>query len=387
MNTLKLVKDLPEIFEEFSEARRNGFLAAKAFKDSDKPLIGTFCTFMPQELPLAMGGAVVSLCATSDETIAEAEKDLPRNLCPLIKSSYGFGKTDKCPYFFFSDLVVGETTCDGKRKMFELMGEYKPVHVMQLPHNPTTQASFDLWKSEIILLKETLEKQFGTTISDEDLKKAINLKNRERQALKDFYAIGKLQPSALSGADILKVLYGSTFKFDKEANIVDVNNLTEKVMGEYNGGKTLEDKPRIIITGCPVGGVTEKVVTAIEENGGRVVFFENCMGAKHVEDMVDESNPDLFDALTEKYLKIGCSCMSPNTSRTDLLGRAIDEYKADAVIDVIFQACHTYAIETATIKRFVNGEKEIPYISLETDYSTSDIGQLNTRIAAFIEML
>lgn len=384
---MNLVKDLPSIFEDFTEARRNGFLAAKAFKDSDKPLIGTFCTFMPQELPLAMGGAVVSLCATSDETIAEAEKDLPRNLCPLIKSSYGFGKTDKCPYFYFSDLVVGETTCDGKRKMFELMGEYKPVHVMQLPHNPTTQASFDLWKSEIVLLKETLEKQFSTTISDEDLKKAIQLRNRERQALKDFYALGKLNPSALTGAEILKVLYGSTFKFDKEATIREVNALTETVLEQYHAGKTLDNKPRIIITGCPVGGVTEKVVTAIEENGGRVVFYENCMGAKHLDELVDETNPDLYAALAEKYLRIGCSCMSPNTSRTEMLGRAVDEYQADAVIDVVFQACHTYAIETATIKKFINGQKEIPYISIETDYSQSDIGQLNTRIAAFIEML
>lgn len=384
---MNLIKDLPSIFEDFSEARRNGFLAAKAFKDSDKPLIGTFCTFMPQELPLAMGGAVVSLCATSDETIVEAEKDLPRNLCPLIKSSYGFGKTDKCPYFYFSDLVVGETTCDGKRKMFELMGEYKPVHVMQLPHNPTTQASFDLWKSEIVLLKETLEKQFSTTISDEDLKKAIALRNRERQALKDFYALGKLNPSAFTGAEILKVLYGSTFKFDKEATIREVKALTETVLEQYHAGKTLDHKPRIIITGCPVGGVTEKVVTAIEENGGRVVFYENCMGAKHLEELVDETNPDLYGALAEKYLKIGCSCMSPNTSRTDMLGRAVDEYQADAVIDVIFQACHTYAIETATIKKFINGQKEIPYMSIETDYSQSDIGQLNTRIAAFIEML
>ncbi len=83
---MEIKKELPEIFEAFSEARRNGFIAAKAFKDQNKPMIGTFCTFMPQEIPLAMGAATVSLCATSDETVGEAEKDLPRNLCPLIKS-------------------------------------------------------------------------------------------------------------------------------------------------------------------------------------------------------------------------------------------------------------------------------------------------------------
>lgn len=384
---MKLRKELPEIFDEFSEARRNGFISAKNFKEQNKAMIGTFCTFMPQELPLAIGAAAVSLCATSDETIAEAEKELPRNLCPLIKSSYGFGKTDKCPFFYFSDLVVGETTCDGKKKMFELMGETKPVHVMQLPSDPTTEMSHEMWKSEIVKLKEVIEAQFGTTITDEDLKKAINLKNRERKALKDFYSLGKLKPAAISGSDLLKVLYGSTFKFDREANIVEVNELTERIMAEYKDGKVREDRPRILITGCPIGGVTEKVVAAIEDNGGEVVFYENCMGAKAVEDLVDESNPDMYDALASKYLKIGCSCMSPNPNRYDLLDRSIDEYKVDAVVDVLLQACHTYSVETFGIKRFVNEKKGIPYISVETDYSTSDIGQLNTRMAAFIEML
>lgn len=384
---MSIRKELPEIFEDFAEARKNGFLAAKKFKDENKPMIGTFCTFMPQELPLAMGAAVVSLCATSDETITEAERDLPRNLCPLVKSSYGFGKTDKCPYFYFSDLVVGETTCDGKKKMYELMGEFKPVHVMQLPNSPVGEFSLPMWTAEIKKLKEVLEAQFNVTITEEDIKKATQLKNRERKALKQFYELGKLNPPAISGLDILKVLYGSTFKFDREASIVEIENLTAKVKEAYEGGQVLEDKPRILVTGCPIGGVTEKVVKAIEDNGGVVVFFENCMGAKHVEDLVDESEADIYKALAEKYLKIGCSCMSPNPHRFTLLNQAIDAYQVDGVVDVVLQACHTYAIETTSVKSFVTKEKGVAYMSVETDYSTSDIGQLSTRMAAFVEML
>lgn len=384
---MTIKKELPEIFEDFAEARKNGFLAAKKFKDENKPMIGTFCTFMPQELPLAMGAAVVSLCATSDETITEAERDLPRNLCPLVKSSYGFGKTDKCPYFYFSDLVVGETTCDGKKKMYELMGDFKPVHVMQLPNSPVGEFSLPMWTAEIKKLKEVLEKQFNVTITDEDVRKATQLKNRERKALKGFYELGKLNPPAISGLDILKVLYGSTFKFDREASIVEIEALTEKVKEAYASGQVLEDKPRILVTGCPIGGVTEKVVKAIEDNGGVVVFFENCMGAKHVEDLVDESEADVYKALAEKYLKIGCSCMSPNPHRFTLLSQAINAYQVDGVVDVVLQACHTYAIETTSVKSFVTKEKAVAYMSVETDYSTSDIGQLSTRMAAFVEML
>ena len=384
---MELRKELPEIFDEFAEARRNGFIAAKNLKEKNVPMVGTFCTYMPQELPLAFGAAVVSLCATSDETIQEAEADLPKNLCPLIKSSYGFGKTDKCPFFYFSDIVVGETTCDGKKKMYEYLGEFKDVHVMELPNSQVTKEGFQLWKSEIIKLKGILENKFEVEITEEDIKKAIKLKNQERQALKNMYEIGKLNPPAMSGMDILKVLYGSTFKFDKNDTIKEVNELADRVRKEYEEGRRLDPKPRIVVTGCPIGGVTEKVVKAIEDNGAYVVAFENCMGAKAIDRLVDESNEDVYDALAEKYLNIGCSCMTPNPNRIDLLSRMIDEYEADGVVDVILQACHTYAVETLSIKRFVNGEKEIPYMSIETDYSQSDIGQLNTRMAAFVEML
>ena len=384
---MELRKELPEIFDEFAEARRNGFIAAKNLKEKNVPMVGTFCTYMPQELPLAFGAAVVSLCATSDETIQEAEADLPKNLCPLIKSSYGFGKTDKCPFFYFSDIVVGETTCDGKKKMYEYLGEFKDVHVMELPNSQATKEGFQLWKSEIIKLKGILENKFEVEITEGDIKKAIKLKNQERQALKNMYEIGKLNPPAMSGMDILKVLYGSTFKFDKNDTIKEVNELADRVRKEYEEGRRLDPKPRIVVTGCPIGGVTEKVVKAIEDNGAYVVAFENCMGAKAIDRLVDESNEDVYDALAEKYLNIGCSCMTPNPNRIDLLSRMIDEYEADGVVDVILQACHTYAVETLSIKRFVNGEKEIPYMSIETDYSQSDIGQLNTRMAAFVEML
>lgn len=383
---MSLINELPAIFDHFSDARRQGFLTVLELKEQNIPLVGTYCTFMPQEIALAAGAVVVSLCSTSDETIEEAEKDLPRNLCPLIKSSYGFGKTDKCPYFYFSDLVVGETTCDGKKKMYEYMAEFKPVHVMQLPNSADGAASRALWRSEILRLQSALEQQFNCTISEQDLRAAITLKNRERAALSSFYRLGQLNPPALSGSEILKVVYGATFKFDKNTLIDELNALSEKVRSEYQQGKRLEDRPRILITGCPIGGAAEKVVRAIEENGGWVVGYENCTGAKATEMQVSEEG-DVYDALTDKYLAIGCSCISPNTQRLTLLSQMIDEYQVDGVIDVILQACHTYAVESLAIKRHVRQQHDVPYMAIETDYSNSDIGQLNTRVSAFIEML
>lgn len=383
---MSLITELPAIFDQFSQARQKGFVTVMDLKEQGIPLVGTYCTFMPQEIPMAAGAVVVSLCSTSDETIEEAEKDLPRNLCPLIKSSYGFGKTDKCPYFYFSDLVVGETTCDGKKKMYEYMADFKPVHVMQLPNSTADAASRALWKAEIHRLKEAVEQQFGVPVTEQALREAIVLKNQERRATANFYRVGQLNPPALSGMDILKVVYGATFRFDKKALINELNDMAERTRQDWQDGKRLEARPRILITGCPIGGAAEKVVRAIEENGGWVVGFENCTGAKATERCVEETG-DMYDALTDKYLAIGCSCISPNDQRLKLLSEMVEEYQADGVVDVILQACHTYAVESLAIKRHVRDNHHIPYIAIETDYSTSDLGQLSTRVAAFIEML
>ncbi|WP_447215028.1 double-cubane-cluster-containing anaerobic reductase [Citrobacter pasteurii] len=383
---MSLITDLPAIFNQFSDARQKGFLTVMDLKEQGIPLVGTYCTFMPQEIAMAAGAVVVSLCSTSDETIEEAEKDLPRNLCPLIKSSYGFGKTDKCPYFYFSDLVVGETTCDGKKKMYEYMAEFKAVHVMQLPNSASDAVSRALWKAEIRRLQQAIEARFGTAITEAALREAVILKNQERRALANFYRLGQLNPPALSGSDILKVVYGATFRFDKEALIDELNSMAERVHLEWQAGKRLASRPRILITGCPIGGAAEKVVRAIEENGGWVVGYENCTGAKATEQCVAETG-DVYDALTDKYLAIGCSCISPNDQRLKMLSQMVEEYQADGVVDVILQACHTYAVESLAIKRHVRQQHNIPYIAIETDYSSADIGQLSTRVAAFIEML
>ena len=383
---MEIIKDLPEVFEEFAEQRKNSFLAVKQLKDKGIPVIGAYCTYFPKEIAMAMGAATVGLCSTSDETIPDAEKDLPKNLCPLIKSSYGFAKTDKCPFFYFSDVVVGETTCDGKKKMYEYMSEFKDVFVMELP-NSQSATSLQLWKSEIVRFKEYLEEKFGVAITEEKIAEAIKEENEVRKSLKNLYEVMKHEPAPIKGHDLFKVLYGSGFKFDRKAIPAEVNALTEKIEKEYAEGKMLESRPRILVTGCPIGGATEKIITAIEENGGVVVAYENCSGAKSIDKLVDEENPDVYQALAERYLAIGCSVMTPNPNRLELLERLIDEYQVDGVVEMTLQACHTYNVETLAIRKFVNEKMGLPYINVETDYSQADVGQLNTRIAAFLEML
>lgn len=376
------IRELPEIFDSFGDQRRQSFVTAMEYKQSGKPLVGAFCTFLPMELPLAAGAAVVSLCSVSDETIPAAEQDLPRNLCPLVKASYGFAKTDKCPYFYFSDLVIGETTCDGKKKMYEYLADFKPVHVMELPHSQSSDA-LELWKRELYKLKQVLEQQFHTEITEDRLRAAVSLRNRERRALIDFYETMKTDPPPMSGMDCYKVLNGATFRFDREAAIAEVESLTARLRTQ---GGLHKRKPRILLTGSPIGGVYKKVLEALEEEA-YVVAFESCSGAKSTYGLVNEEADDIYDALARRYLAIGCSCMTPNPNRMALLEQMIRDFRVDGVVEVVLQTCLTYSIETRGVRRLVTDKLGLPYLTVETDYSTGDSAQLQTRLNAFTEML
>ena len=382
------MNNLPSVFKEFSEARRNGFIKVKELKDEGKNIVGIFCTFTPVELIYASGAFPVGLCGISDETIPDAERDLPKNLCPLIKSSYGFALTQKCPFTYFSDLIVGETTCDGKKKMYEYLSELKPVHIMQLPQAIDRDHAFMVWKNELLILKKKLEDTFNVTITNDDLKKAIKKRNEERKVLSELYSLGKMCPPPITGMEIHTILHGADFTFDKDEQNNKIREIIKNIKEDYEKGirKVKDDAPRILITGCPIGGIADKIIKIIENFGAVVVCYENCSGIKEKSLLVDETK-DPIDALTEKYLNIGCSVMSPNNNRMELLKKSIDDYKVDGVIDVILQACHTFNVETRKVKEIVSREKNIPYMSLETDYSTEDVGQIKTRIEAFLEML
>jgi benzoyl-CoA reductase/2-hydroxyglutaryl-CoA dehydratase subunit BcrC/BadD/HgdB len=375
------------MFESFNEARKNGFIMMKKLKDEGKGVVGTFCSYVPAELILAAGLIPVGLCASSDETIAEAEKTLPRNLCPLIKSSYGFAVTGKCPYTYFADLIVGETTCDGKVKMYELLGKLKDVYVMDLPRTQHKEASRRLWLGEVQALGKKLQEKFGRTISDEALKRAISERNRERTLLKELYELSVTHPPPITGLRQLQILYGSQFKFVYDDKIRELEEAIRGIKAEYEAGKRPVSgaAKRILITGCPMGGATEKLVKVIEESGAVVVAYENCTGAKQFDRLVPETG-DPYEALADHYLEIGCSVMTPNINRFELLRRLCDQFAVDGVIEMVLQSCHTYAVETETVRDFLKG-RGIPFLSVETDYSAGDTEQLKTRAAAFIEML
>lgn len=272
--------------------------------------------------------------------------------------------------------------------MYELLNELRPTHVMHLPQGQDKDNAFRYWRDELILLKKVLEEKFNVKITDEILRAEIKERNHERKILLDFYELGKLNPSPISGCEVNEVMESLGFQFDRKVQCdfieARTQELKEKYENELKGSKS--KRPRILITGCPVGGVRDKILKTIEDSGADIVGFENCSGVREKMNQVDETI-DPIDALTEKYLNVSCSVMTPNPRRFEALDEMIDEYEIDGVIEIVLQACHTFNIEAHYVKKFVTEKKDKPYLYIETDYSKLDVGQINTRINAFLEMM
>lgn len=383
---MEVGEKLSDIFEEFEEQKQRYILEIKEKKEKGIPIIGTYCSYFPMELAIAAGAAPVRLCTHLNSVIQSAENDLPKSICPLVKSSYGMAIEDKCPAFHFSDLIIGETTCVGKKKMYELLAKIKPVFVMEVP-NSKSYASTKFWENQIRRTKEYLECFLGITITDEDLKQAIYEKNQLRIALRRLCEVMRQDPAPVLGQDIQKIVTGVKRRFDYLNAAKEINDVVDKILEMDTKESELSSRPRILLTGCPVGGDTLKIIHLIEENGGVVVVMDNCGGAKSYRQMVDENNPNLYEALAEGYLTIDCSIMTLNDQRIELIDELIDEYKVDGVVELILSGCHSAGVESVYIRKFVNEEKKLPYIAVDTDYEIDEHGLISKRIISLIEMI
>ena len=382
---------LPEHFEDFAEARREGFLKVKELKDKGENICGAFCQYTPSEIIYAAGLYQVALCGRSPDPIKTAETRLPANLCPLIKASYGHALEESCPYAYFSDVVVGETTCDGKKKMYELLGELKPMQVIHLPNVPDYERSLEMWTEEIRAFAKGLEEKFNVTITDDMLNESIEWCNKERIQAARIYELGKYDPPAITGTKMNDIMEGEQYMFDREAKYNKINEILDQCEKNWHDGiypyEPDPNRPRLIVSGGGYGGVSAKTINVMEELGGAIVCYEGCCGISSRRRLVDEDRSrDPYVRIAEKYIEVPCAVVSPNYRRMDQVRETIKEWHADGYVSITLHSCNPFAIETENIRR-VCEEMDIPLLHIETDFYPGDAGQIRTRIEAFLEMI
>ncbi len=378
-------------FWDFVVSEIHGIRPAELIEAQKKgqKVFGTFCVYVPDEVVVAANGIVTGLCGGSQFWVPGGEKVLPKSTCPLIKASVGARLDKTCPFFCIADMYVGETTCDGKKKAWEILGEEVPMYIMDMPQMKR-EKDIQKWTEEIADFARMVEEFTGNKITVEKLNEAIKTINEKRKAMARVFAATKGDTIPISGKD--RLLMTQIAFFDDPARCAQMcNKLADELDERIEKGVSVfpAGTKRILLTGTPLAIPNWKLHHIIETSGAAVVCEEMCTGTRYFENLVDETQTTLegqFRALSERYMKNNCSCFTPNTGRIDDIVRLAKEYKVDGVIDANLKFCCLYDTEGYAVEKALK-EAGIPVLGIETDYTDTDAEQLRTRIGAFIEML
>lgn len=348
---------------------------------TEKKVAVFFCSHIPQEILEAAG-----ICSLRLPYICDAEdsssKILPRNLCPVVKNCCDICEEDALAD---ADLILAETSCDGKKKMYELLSCQERIYFYQVAQGTDRAYVKPLIMSECRYLIKELKKRFDIDVTNEDIRTAGTLFNKERQSILNLMDIQRQIPPAAWGKDIFRALEEHR-AIPSVTDRIDAN-LASRDQFLAKGSPVPKHAARILITGCPISIVYTKILEIIEENGGVVVCFENCEVIKYADRHFNTETENVLEAIADCYQNTACAIMSPNDLRFDLIRRLSDDYQVEGILDVTLQTCHAYTVERDKMSRFCRDSLGIPYMAIETNDSDSDIGQLTTRITAFIEML
>jgi benzoyl-CoA reductase/2-hydroxyglutaryl-CoA dehydratase subunit BcrC/BadD/HgdB len=379
---------------------------AEAARAGGRPIVGIMCEFTPREVILAAGAVPVCLCGGSAATIPAAEQYLPANLCPLIKSTFGYHVQGSNPFLNWADLVVAETACDGKKKMFELLGASKPMYVLELPQKAEVSDGLAHWTREVEKLKEHLEERYHVRITGQKLSEAIRLMNWERRLRLQLAELMTREPPPLTGRQLLELkslisgIPADLEQFEKALQwLADVpgppNRSADASSASLSFAGTRAPSPRrlagvgqparVLLTGVPIVHGAERILELIEGCGAVVVAMENCTGLKPLLENVDEADPEPLSAIARKYYHLPCSVMTPNRRRLESLRELAAKFRPDCIIELVWQACLTYDIESFQVRKLAEEELRLPYLKITTDYSSSDSARIQARVEALLE--
>lgn len=359
-------------------------------KEKGRKIIGSFCVFVPEEIVRAADATLVGLCTGADFAVEEVEKILPRNTCSLIKSAFGFKLGRVCPYIESSDMIVGENTCDGKKKAYELLRGLVPnLYVMDLPQMKS-DAGRSLLKSEYNRFKDTVEEFTGVRIDAARLKTGIDIVNNKRKAVHRLARLRSADPAPISGLDAL--LVNQVFFYDDPLRFTDsVNKICDELEQRIRQGtgSVAKGAPRLLMSGCPMAVPNWKLPWIVETSGAVIVGEESCVGERGTRNLTDNSGgtvDELMDAIVDRYFQVDCAIFTPNPERIGHVKEMYEAYGAQGVIHYGLQFCQPYQMESLSVESVLE-DAGIPVLRIDSDYGMEDVGQLKTRVEAFIERI
>jgi benzoyl-CoA reductase/2-hydroxyglutaryl-CoA dehydratase subunit BcrC/BadD/HgdB len=368
----------------------------QAAKEKGQKVIGYFCMFAPIELIVAADAIPVRVSSGWYDTSKIGDRIVPVEVCPVIRSTIGAKMIGLSPFLELSDALISVLTCDGMTKLGEILSDYKTVYAMPLPRVKDSPHSLDFWRDEVTAMKKQIEELTGNKITSKKLRSAIELIQKATKAFRRLQDLRK-GPPVIMGRDAM--LVNQVFLWD------DIKRWTEKTETlcdeleqrvQQKKWVCPPDTPRVMVTGTPMFWPDNwKLPSLIEEASpkGVIVADELCSGERLLYDPVgvDEwTSEDMLRAISERYLMSStCPCFTSkdgNEDRINWLLNKVKDWKVQGVIYYVVRGCMLYAMEYTRVKRVLD-RLNVPVYYLDTEYTREDVGQMKTRVEAFLEML
>lgn len=375
------IAQLQELYTERSKR-------ARQLHHSGKKVIGYFCCFVPDEIITAFDMVPYRLQGSQSAPIDQADAYIEPMACPFVRSCFNLALNGE---YDFLDGFVAPHSCDTVERMYHIWRYYKPApftHFINVPHM-MGPSSDEFYHKELEFFIKDLEKWSGKKLDTGKFKEAIRLYNQRRAILRELYELRRPDPPLVSGIEITEVLVAGM-----GIPAAEHVELVKKFIAEAKGrSKPKPQKlPRIFLWGNEIDDIA--FIKLIEESGAHVVMDDLCTGSRFFWDDVPETN-DPLDGIVSRYLHMHCprsNMPKAETRKKDLenrygyIHRFIQEWNANGVIFYIVRYCDTCELEGPDLREYLN-EMKLPVLMIEDDYSTSTIGQLRTRIQAFLEMI
>lgn len=378
------------VFSTVERCYKDYGLRARELKKEGKTIIGYVCSFVPLEILTASGAIPFRVRGNIHEPISKGDTLLETIVCPYYRSCFDLSVKEK--YDFLSGMVIPHG-CDSMVRSFSAWSYGLPFPYFHFVNIPSVcdESSFEFFHAELESFKKGLEKFTGKAITEEDLRQAIRIHNENRDKARALYELRKADPPLISGTELTMILTaGSSLPIEES------NDLFDQVLSEAKGrGKApLKKGPRILIDGACLDNI--ELIKLVEELGGNVVADTICNGARdHLPKT--EVGGDPIDALAHRYLdKINCPktyrANKAGTFEGDIANRFGDigayarEFKVNGAILYVYKYCDPFGFEVPARKAYYQS-LNVPLLHLEDIYSAGTMGQLRTRVQAFLEMI
>jgi bzd-type benzoyl-CoA reductase N subunit len=377
------LKPESEPFKKLTEmASTLGNPATRSWKEQGGRVMGYLCSAIPEEIFTAAGFLPFRMRATGSISTEHSDSYFSNLNCSFVRHCFNVALLGE---YDFLDGVVLVNSCDNLRRIYDHWTQQLKtpfVRIMSFPRK-TGPPQVDWYHQELAELRSGMEEHFGLKITDESLWEAIRLHNETRGLQRQLYGLRKAADPPISGADTLAIIVAGT-AMPKQA----YNDLLRELLTQLRDAEGISNyRARLMVLGSILDD--PEYVGVIESQGGLVVTDSTCFGSRIMWRDVREEGGDPIKALAQYYVADRHSCprtFGDHERRSEFIREMVREFDVDGVIGERLSFCDQWGFVQYSLENDFE-EDGIPYLPLEREYILSGVGQLRTRVQAFLETL